>query len=79
MQLNTRIGRLETAMNLQADACHQCGYPATVRVGGIVTFGDDPLPTCSGCGRSLDYQGKPMSDPYSRVCVLKGERAFTRR
>ena len=66
--VHRRVFKLEGALNCREPVCRTCGAPQTIKAVVVLTFGDDPLPQCSECGRRLDPEsGAPLPNSYKRI------------
>lgn len=70
--MHNRVRRLETS-SIQPDYCATCGAPDTVALRVVVTRHTDPLPRCTGCGRHLDEDGRPLPKVYKRFILPDGD------
>ena len=66
MSIRARVCKLESVIASQPRDCPGCGYPRTVQLRVVETDHDDPLPTCTVCGHTLDYDGVPLPNRFKR-------------
>jgi hypothetical protein len=72
MNLTRRITALETALSMD-ETCLVCGAPHTQSIAIIVTPDDAPLRRCTGCGRALNEDGRPLPKCYKRLILPDGD------
>ena len=70
--MHNRLSRLEDAARLDV-TCYTCGAPATLNPAVVVTRNLDPLPQCSGCGRALNDDGRPLPRIFKRIVLPEGD------
>jgi Na+-translocating ferredoxin:NAD+ oxidoreductase RNF subunit RnfB len=65
--LSSRLEKLE-ALHPPSQDCPECGYPGRAQPRVVLTYHDDPMPTCS-MGHPLDTDGVPLLSPYARIIL----------